>query len=203
MSLQKYHSSLKNSIIQIGRVDHWSTMNGGGFDDSQIIGQYRVDIQNEDDSIRMFIWSNSRPCINISLSLIDYVAVMDGVYYHPTCSVNGKMERGEGTLEFAIDFIKSKGAKEIQLADNSTVTCNGKKIRLGLMYFFKFGKTWYETYFGFKPTEKYREKYENAKRNLILQDKPCDYFTDDILDDLSKEYNITFFPYIAWTKSLV
>jgi hypothetical protein len=208
MTLNKYHSSLKNSLKQGGRIEDWLNFNGGGFDDSVVIGEYKVDLQEEAESIRMFIWSRSKPCINIYLSLVDYVAVMDGVYYHPGCTIDGKMSRGEGTrkmVQFAIDFIKSKGAKEIQLSDKSSVMCNGHEIRLGPMYFFKFGQTWYEKYFGFKPTAKYREAYEGIKHKLKshgLYDKPCDYFTDDIIDKLLVKHNVAFFPYIIWSRTL-
>jgi hypothetical protein len=208
MSLNRYHSSLKNAIKQTGRIDDWLQFNGGGYNDSEVIGEYKVEIQNEPESIRMFIWSKSRPCINIYLSLTDYVAVMDGVYYYPGCTINGKMVRGEGTkkmVKFAIDFIKSKGAKEIQLSDRSSIMCNGQEIRLGPMYFLKFGQTWYEKYFGFKPTEKYLEKYEKSKDKLKaggLYDKPCDYFTDDIVDKLVVKHEVAFFPYIIWSKKL-
>lgn len=208
MNINKYHSSLKNAIKQTGRIDDWLNFNGGGYNDSEVIGEYRVDIQKETESIRMFIWSKSRPCINIYLSLIDYVAVMDGIYYHPGCAIDGKMLRGQGTrkmVQFAIDFIKSKGAKEIQLSDMSSIKCNGHEIRPGPMYFFKFGQTWYEKYFGFKPTKQYREEYKNAKHALInagLYDRPCDYFTDKVIDKLLVKHEVAFFPYIIWSKQL-
>ena len=208
MSESKYHSSLKNSLIRIGRLEEWGRFNGGGFKESVIIGEYRVEIQKEKKDLRMFIWSRTRPCINIVMSKIDYVAVIDGIYYNPGCTIDGKMMRGEGTrkmVDFAIEFIKSKGAKEIQLSDNSSVICNNKEIRLGPMYFLKFGQTWYEKYFGFKPTEKFIEKYELAKvkqKTMNLEDKPCDYFTNDTIDHLYEEHKMAFFPNIVWFKKL-
>jgi hypothetical protein len=63
---------------------------------------------------------------------------MDGIYYNPGCTIDGRMLRGEGTkkmVNFAIKYIKSKGAKEIQLSDNSDIPCNGKMVSLGAMYF--------------------------------------------------------------------
>ena len=204
----KYHSLLKNSIKNVGRTEEWGRYNGGGFNNSEIIDIYRVELNNEEKDLRMFIWSKSRPCINIVLSKEDNVAVMDGVYYNPGCTIDGRMLRGEGTrkmVNFAINYIKSKGAKEIQLSDNSDVPCNGKMISLGAMYFLKFGVTWYEKYFGFKPIERFAKDYESAKilqKQLNLQDKPCDYFTDSVVNKLLSKIELGIFYKIGWFKKL-
>lgn len=208
MSINKFHSSLKNSLIQAGRLEEWSRFIGGGFENTENIGIYRVQIQDENQDIRIFIWSRIKPCVNIVMSKHDKVAVLDGIYYNPGCTIDGKMKRGEGTrkmVQFAINFIKSKGAKEIQLMDKSSVYCKDKHIRLGPMYFFKFGQTWYEKYFGFLPNEKYATKYEEAKiraKQKGLENKPCDYFTDDIIDNLLEENKMVFFTNIVWCKKL-
>lgn len=204
----KYHSLLKNSIKNVGRTEVWGRYNGGGFNHSEIVDDYRIELNNEKKDLRMFIWSRTRPCMNIVLSKEDNIAVMDGVYYNPGCTIDGHMIRGEGTrkmVNFAIKYIKSKGAKEILLSDNSDVPCNGKTVRLGPMYFLKFGVTWYEKYFGFKPTEEYAKEYEMAKilqKQLNLQDKPCDYFTNKVVDAIFNEIGMSFFYKIAWFKKL-
>ena len=57
------------------------------------------------------------------------------------------MKRGSETrdmMNFAFQLMKDNGATKVQLTDKSTVLCNGKTIKLGFMYFFKYGKTWYE-----------------------------------------------------------
>jgi len=204
----KYHSSLKNSIKNVGRTEEWGRYLGGGFNDAEIIDDYRIQLNDDEKDLRMFIWSKGRPCVNIALSKIDFVAVMDGVYYNPGCTIDGQMVRGEGTrkmIDFAIKYIKSKGAKIILLSDNSDVPCNGRTIRLGPMYFLKFGVTWYEKYFGFKPTQEYAKKYEEAKirqKALGLLDKPCDYFTNEVIDDLFNKLGMAYFYKIAWSKKL-
>jgi hypothetical protein len=190
-------------------MEVWGRYIGGGFADSHIIGDYRVQLNDDEKDIRIFIWSKSRPCINIVISKDDNIAVMDGIYYNPGCTINGTMKRGEGTkkmVDFAIKYIISKGATQIQLSDTSAITCSGKNIRLGPMYFLKYGVTWYEKYFGFKPTQEYAEKYEMAKirqKALNLQDKPCDYFTNTTIDDLFDELKMSFFYKIAWFKNLI
>ena len=206
--MNKFHSSLKKSIKILGRNEEWVRFIGGGFKDSEVIGDYRVELNDEEKDIRMFIWSKSKPCINVVMSKEDKIAVLDGVYYNPGCTVNGRMIRGEGTrrmINFAINYIKLKGAKEIQLSDNSDIPCNGKMVSLGAMYFLKFGVTWYEKYFGFKPTERYYKEYEAAKilqKNLNLQDKPCDYFTDKIINELFIQLKMTYFYNIGWYKKI-
>jgi hypothetical protein len=50
------------------------------------------------------------------------------------------MKRGSETrdmMNFAFQLMKDNGATTVQLTDKSTVLCNGKKIQLGLMHFFK------------------------------------------------------------------
>jgi len=107
--MNKYHSSLKNSIINVGRIEEWSRFVGGSYETSETIGIYRVELKEEDQDIRMFIWSKTKPCINIVLSKEDNIGVIDGIYYNPTCTINGIMKRGEGTkkmLTFAIKFFQ-------------------------------------------------------------------------------------------------
>jgi hypothetical protein len=64
----KYHSSLKNSIKNLDRTDQWARYLGGGFNDAIVIDDYRVELNDEEQDLRMFIWSRSRPCVNIVLS---------------------------------------------------------------------------------------------------------------------------------------
>ena len=48
------------------------------------------------------------------------------------------------------------------------------------------------------------EDYANAKNTqkaLNLQDKPCDYFTSDIIRDLIIKTGFTFLTDIAWRKT--
>jgi hypothetical protein len=206
MSKQKYHSSMITSLYHLDRRDMWKKY-GSGYAESKTIGKYKVEFDDEEDDLRMFIWSKDKPCVVIVLSKSLKVAVLDGVYYTPECTIDGKMKRGEGTremIQFALDMMKENGAETVELSDKSTVMCNGKKIKLGLMHFFKYGQTWYEKYFGFQPTTN-KEKYTKAKevqKTLGLQDKPCDYFTDDVIRDLILKTGFTFLTDIAWSKTL-
>jgi hypothetical protein len=202
MSKQKYHSSMIVSLQHLGRTNLW-TKYGSGYSDAKTIGKYKVEFDEEEDTLRMFIWSKDRPCVVIALSKSEKVAVFDGIYYSPECTVDGKMKRGEGTremIQFALDVMKANGAEKVELSDKSTVTCNGKQIKLGYMYFFKYGQTWYEKYFGFQPIN-HKERYMKAKeiqKTLGLQDKPCDYFTPDVIHDLILMTGFTFLTDIAW-----
>ena len=194
-----------SSLYHLKRRDIW-TKYGSGYADSKTIGKYKVEFDDDGDDLRMFIWSKDRPCVVIALSKSLKVAVLDGVYYSPECSIDGKMKRGEGTremIQFALDMMRENGAESVELTDKSTVVCNGKEIKLGLMYFFKYGQTWYEKYFGFKPIN-HKEDYELAKKiqkTLNLQDKPCDYFTPNVIKDLIVKTGFTFLTDIAWRKT--
>lgn len=206
MSKQKYHSSMISSLYHLDRRDMWKQY-GSSYVNSKVIGKYRVEYDDEEDDLRVFIWSKEKPCVVIVLSKSLKIAVLDGVYYNPGCTIDGRMSRGEGTremIQFAINIMKSNGATQVELTDKSVVMCNGKKIKLGLMYFFKYGQTWYEKYFGFQPLTN-KDNYSKAKeiqKTLNLQDKPCDYFTDDVIRDLILKTGFIFLTDISWIKYL-
>ncbi len=179
---------------------------GGGYEDAIQYDKYKVEFFNDERDMRFILWNPNRPCVVAVIDKRDKLAVIDDVEYSPTCSVDGRMKKGEGTremLKFVFRLLKEHGAVTVQLSDKSTVVCNGVKVRLGLMYFFKYGETWYEHHFGFKPAETYREKYEQMKRKRPdLSAKPCDYFTDDVIDELVNSIGFGFFYNISWEKSL-
>lgn len=211
MSINKYQTSLKNSIINVGRIDDWVRFICGPFADNEIIGDYRIQLSDEDEDLRMFIWYKTHPCFNIVLFKHDNVAIMDGLYYNPDCfcTISGEALMARKIVDFTISYIKSKGAVEVQFSDSVCVHRNIKDTHLGPLYFLKFGQTWYERYFGFKPTAEYAKKYEEAKIrqsalsiSLNLQDKPCDYFTNEIVDELFYQLKISLFPYICWFKKV-
>jgi hypothetical protein len=195
-----------SSLWNLDRIDLWKQY-GSGYKDSKTIGNYKVEFDDEEDTLRMFIWNKERPCVVIALSRSLKIAVLDGVYYSPDCTIDGKMKKGEGTInmvKFALKIMKESGAKQVELTDKSTIQCNGIKIKLGLYYFYKYGQTWYEKHFGFQPL-KYKKEYENAKKiqkTLGLENQPCTYFTDDILYQLGLKTGFTFLNDIPWVKYL-
>ena len=204
--MRKVHSGMMHSLIASGRTDQWSRyMTGGGYTEAIQIGKYKVETQEDEFDIRFLIWNPTRPCVTMVLDKRDKTASMDSVEYNPQCNVNGNMKRGEGTremIDFALSLLKQAGAKKVQLMDNSSVICNGVKVRLGLMYFFRTGQTWYEKYFGFQPEPKYAARYATVQANLNPMDKPCDYFTDDVIYELLADKKMVFLPNVVWEKSL-
>lgn len=209
MSLQKYHSGMMNMLIASGRIDQWSRyMTGGRYTDAVQVGNYMIETQEDDRDIRFLLWNPHRPCITMTIDKSDNTASMDGIEYNPECTVSGRMKRGDGTRDMittALMFLKQHGAVKVRLSDNSYILCNGKRVKLGLMSFFKHGKTWYEKYFGFRPEEKYMKQYTRAKqlqKTLNLSDKPCDYFTEEVTDKLIADLNLVFFFRITWEKDL-
>lgn len=205
MSRAKCHSGLSNTLIRCNRKDQWLRYpTGGGYTDAIQIGNYKIETQEDDDDMRFLLWNPDRPCIAMVMDKKENLAIIDSIEYNPRCTVDGKMKRGEGTRDMihtALRFLKQQGAKKIQLTDNSYILCKDMKVRLGLLYFFKTGQTWYEKYFGFRPEKKYLERYEKAKtlqKSLNLSEKPCDYFTEEVLDDLIARVGLVFFDRIVW-----
>jgi hypothetical protein len=197
------------TLITTGRLDDWSRYStGGAYTDAIQIGDYKVETQEDGDDVRILLWNPNRPCIAMVVNKEDKVASIDLIEYSPECTVSGRMKRGDGTREmiaFALDLLRQRGAHTVQLMDNSSVVCNGVKVRIGLMYFFKYGQTWYEKYFGFKPDSAHADRYARAKtiqKTLGLSETPCDSFTDEVLDDLVLQTKLVFFPRIVWEKQL-
>ena len=201
--MRKHQTSMINSLIHLKRIPSWRRyFLGGRYEDSVTVGKYKVEFNDTPKDLEMFFWNAENPCITMVLSKEDNVAVLNRLEYNEGCTIDGKMKRGKDTRDmilFAIDLIKSKGARSVQLTDNSTIQCNGKTIRLGLMYFFKFGKTWYET-LGFEPMN-YKEEYTQAKiiqKTLNLKNQPCDYFTNSVLNKLILQTGFVFLNDMSW-----
>ena len=185
------------------------TGHGGRYEDAVQYGDYKIESIQDDNDLRLILWNPEKPCIVAVIDKHEHVAVIDDIEYSTTCTRDGRMQKGQGTrkmIQFMLDYLSQHGADTVELSDKSTVMCNGVKVRLGLMYFFKFGETWYEHFFGFKPSEKYRANYETIKqKRYILGDvsnKPCDYFTDDVIDDLVNKLGFGFFYNVSWVKQL-
>ena len=187
---------------------------GGSYDTAEtMIGKYKVEIVDEPEYEQIFIWNPIRPCIFIDLDKRNHYAALNSVEYDQSCTIDGKMKRGSGTkemIDFALNLLKKRGVKNVQLMDKSKIVCNGKEISLKLMYFLKYGETWYEKNFGFKPEAKYQTKYEEVKKRRLekldvelLKNAPCDEFTDDLLDDiLVPKTKFSFHGNIVWEKIL-
>jgi hypothetical protein len=187
----KAHSGMYATMYSLGLMDKWNSgyMKGGNYQTAIQLGDYKVEYFDDETETQLTIWNPDRPCIVIVLLKDMEMAVLNVVKYDQRCTIDGRMEKGVGTrnmIKFALDLIKNAGAKSIQLDDDSTVKCNGKNIKLGPMYFLKYGVTWYEKYFGFQPLQN-KEIYKRAKdiqKTLGLEDKPCDYFTDEVVYEL-------------------
>jgi hypothetical protein len=208
----KLDIALIRSLQQMGR-DDWVKHMGGGYEQTVQWGKYKVEISYEGNDTRLVIWTpDDKPCITGLIAKEDNVAVIATTNYSPLCTIDGNMKRGEGTREMFKDILKMlkvKGAVSVQLTDRSSVMCEGKKIRLGRMYFLKHGQTWYEKYFGFKPSEKYRVKYEKVKENRLklleierLKQTKCVDFTEDMVDNLFRHIGFDFFGDIVWERTL-
>ena len=198
---------VQQSFRRLGKDDLWRRYTGGSYETSETIGPYKVEIDHQENGeIQFILWNPDIPCVTVYVDKEE--AVMTFLEYSPRYTVDGKMKCGEGTremIEFVFEFAKSLGAKTIQLTDQSTVRCEtGETIKLGPYSFFKTGKTWYEKHFGFAPTKEYHEEYEMAKelrKNLPLEDMPCNRFDRKTMNELLREVKLDFFG-IVWERRL-
>ena len=187
-------------------------MIGGGPTETRIIDGYKVEIITDDEATKFLIKSNRIHCIEMSIYKDDNVASFLTAMYDPGCTIDGKMVRSEGTrkmIQIGLDLLKEYGAASVAMTDTSNIPCEGKDISLGPMYFLKYGMTWYEKYFGFKPAERHRESYEKAKEmrkkhlnTEKLKELPCSYFTDEFVGKMFAHIGFTNFYIIEWIKPL-
>lgn len=204
------HSAMKNSLFRMERND-MATMYkiGGGHKESKRVGKYMVEIQDNESDYIIYFWSlEDKPCLTISVDKHDRTATIDQAEYRSTCTIDGRMERGDGTKEmirFALDFLKKNGVVSVDLQDKSTVKCGDVEARLGVMYFFKYGCTWYEKHFGFKPTPEHTASYEYIKeirKNIPeleeLKKKDCSFYDKLKTTKLLEKYGLKIWRNFAW-----
>jgi hypothetical protein len=200
------------ALKTMGMDERWSRYMGGGYTESHQIGPYKVEMVDDKDDTRIILWNPTRPCVTMVIDRTNNEAVIDVIRYDPDCTSPEKMKRGSGTremMEFVFDLLRQKGAKKVQLSDASTIVCNGMEIKLGLMYFLKYGETWYEKHFDFHPTPKYKNRYQQLKQRRLklldtkfLEKQPCEYFSDDVLQDLLINIKFDFLQVMVWEKDL-
>lgn len=198
-----------NTLLKyLGRTLRWRTYMGGRYDTAIERSGYKIEIEEEEGYTRVLLWSPTEPCFVADLDTNDKVAVLLRLDYSSSCSVDGKMTRGDGTkrmMKFMLSFLKELGATKIQLYDASTITCKGKEVSLMWFSFMKYGQTWYERNFGFHPVERYADGYNQAKDNWKRNKydlMPCDLFTEKYVDQLAEELDFTFYRNVVWEKEL-
>lgn len=209
------HRGIMAHLKRTGREEQWiHYMVGGGYEECETIGDYCVEYDDKDEYSRRFLILNpTEPCLVIAIDKkYDKTASMDSVKFNPKCTIDGKMKRGDGTrkmIQFGIDLARKEGASQVSIMDNSTIDCEGQKIDLPGMYFLKYGMTWYEKYFGFKPAERFQKSYAKAKdmrEKLLdvkkLQEEKCDFFTDDTIQELLAIIRFTNFYKFEWILKL-
>jgi hypothetical protein len=93
--------------------------------------------------------------------------------------------------------------------DRASIDCNGEKNSLSLIHFFKYGETWYEDNFGFKPTSEYLDEYNMVKKNrndLLDVDKlrnvPSAAFNHKSIMVFVEKVDFEFYGSIVWEKIL-
>lgn len=205
MNYSKIDTQMYDTLRSLERENRWRCYIGGSYETAEIIGKYKVQIDDEGPYIRILIWNPHIPCIAVDIDKVDKIAVMNSLLYHPKCTIDGKMVRGEGTremIEFAFDLMRKYGAKKVQLTDRSTMECNGKKVNLGVFSLFTNKKTWYENRFTFYPIGEYAKDFEIARKNIPILNYSCDFYTQENVKSLLKKYNIPDIKLLSWEKIL-
>ena len=204
---------VQRSLKRLGYDDKWIGFTGGSYETASTVGKYKVEFDTQPNGdVQFILWNPNVPCVTIYIHMDTHIAVLNSLQYSPQCTIDGVMKRGQGTkemLDFAFRLAKKLGASTIELEDESTILCEtGEKIKLGPFYFLRYGITWYEKYFGFRPKSEYVDEYTVAKtlrkEQLDLNDlkaKPCSYFTRKVTDSLLRRVELNFGS-IVWEKPL-
>lgn len=200
------------SLRALGRNEQVKRYTGGRYQDAETVGNYKVEFDDDEKDFRALLWNPDRPCVVVSLDKVDKIGVIDSIEYDSRCTVNGHMQHGKETrdmIDFMIELLRGHGATRVQLTDKSTVQCkDGHSVNLGLMHFIKYGMTWYEKYFGFRPIGNEVSTYEEAKQRRgrmnisFLQEQSCEYFAIHEKES-SAQVGLDRLPYISWEKTLI
>lgn len=163
------YSRMLQSLKILGKDEMYNRYRkfaGGGYQEAIQVGKYKVEYSNDSGDTRIMFYHPTGICINMVISKYDDNAVLDFVNYHPDCTSPEKMKRGDDTremVEFAFSLLREEGCKKVELTDASTIQCGSQEVKLGQMFFLKYGMTWYEKHFGFQPFGKYAGLFEKAR----------------------------------------
>ncbi len=201
------------ALRKLHRKDYPLVYRGAGIENAKHIGKYSIETDISNDQIRLMFWSTDRlKCVDYVIDKEDNTASIQSLSYRNTCTVDGRMAHGKDMrdmINFSFKQVKKLGVKTVYLSDTSNIKCNGKPIGLAAMYFLKFGQTWYEKYFGFKPSGKDAENYEAAKEKRLqipnlqqLEAAPCDAFEYEPATDILRNIGLKRFHIFEWVKKL-
>lgn len=197
-----YERQIVSHLKRMGRHEQWSRyLIGNGYASSKTIGNYKVDYDEDESDMRILLWNPARPCMIMAIDKRSKTAAINKLEYN-----------ADGTrkmVQFALDLLKQHGVTSVSLMDDSTVECEGHPLELAPMYFLKYGVTWYEKYFGFKPASRFTKSYESAKRlrkerfdTDMLSKQPCTFFTDEVVNDFFQQIGLVDFYKYEWIKEL-
>lgn len=119
--------------------------------------------------------------------------------YHKYCSIKSNLTEKQGTKHMFYHLLKIiienfPDVEYFGLGDNVKISCHGEQIDLKYYYFLKYGKLYYQLYFGFNPAYrngdlskelylknlKLREKVKITKKEIIeIYKNYCLIYKDD------------------------
>ena len=195
--IDKYYK-IKYLIVKI----KWAQSGSG----NRHVINYR-EFKNADNGTDTVIFAgNDLPCFSIRIHKTGE-AVLESVTRRKDCFVDDH-DNSKDLVRAAFQLAKNKGAKSLEISDNSFIQCP-EKVMLGDLYFLTTGKTWYESIIPLKSNkmaliEKFRElvksnTWSSVYSKLIiynpsLKDYNFDFDTDankvgsamEILSELKK-----------------
>ena len=135
-----------------------------------------------DDTTYVFNGGNKYDCFMLFINP-DHTAHLQGLRRGDNCSVEGGAT-SRNTLHAVLALAKEKGAKTLTLEDASNKYLPNKKyFSLSDMYFVTTGRTWYETYGGFRPTDEFVDQVARW-RHIVATNT-----WESVLTSLHKSYS--------------
>ena len=119
---------------------------------------FREDYNNITNTKDIFV-GNKKECILINIEKNNNkVAHIQTFNYFEKCDLYKKLPRISGTrilMKTALQYIcLKKGIKKVTITDKAVFIQNGEKISFFILYFFKYGESYYQKNFGFKYLKK-------------------------------------------------
>ncbi len=168
------------------------------------IDGYRVRSYETEKDLEMSIYNSDNHCVVFTLDKSDKVAVVSLVNYMRRHAPIVDSENTVALVQFALNKIREHGGKCVRVMDRLLIDQpeNSKRI-LSLIYFIKYGMTWYEKHFGFQIDETHKKEHETSKelRNTISFQEPYDYSNEQEMEYIRRMELSTLF-YAAWEKNL-
>lgn len=183
--IDKYYK-IKYLIVKI----KWVQSGSGRISVNRHVINYR-EYKNPDNGTDTVIFAgrhrNKRPCFSLRIHKTGE-AVLESVDRRKDCFVDDH-DNSKDLVKAAFHLAKNKGAKSLEISDNSFIQCP-EKVSLGDLSFLTIGKTWYETII---PIKSNKLALIDKFRELVKSNTWSSVYSKLIIYNPSlKDYNFEF-----------